>query len=244
MKTCMRNIFIIARREIEAYFVSPIAYVVIAAYLVVMGLIFALIVAGQPGAEASLRFVFGNAFSALILIIIGPLLTMRLLAEEQRTGTIELLLTAPVRDWEVVIGKYLASCIVFLAMVAPTGVYPVFIERFGNPDRALFFSTYLGLILLGAAILALGLLTSAVTQNQIIAAFLGLGLTLLMTFTEFLASVVGAPLSSVLSYLGLFHHFFDFLRGIVDTRDLVYYLSVIIGALFLTTQVLTARRWR
>ncbi len=240
----MRNILIIARREIESYFVSPIAYVVIAAYLVIMGILFSLIVAGQPGAEASLRFVFGNVFSALVLIIVGPLLTMRLLAEEQRTGTLELLLTSPVRDWEVVIGKYLAGCVVFLAMLVPTVVYPLLIDRFSNPDRSIFISTYMGVILLGMAILSLGVLTSAMTQNQIVAAFLGLGLILVLTFTQFLASVVGEPLSGIFSYLGLFTHFFDFLRGIIDTRDVVYYLSVTVGALFLTTQVLTTRRWR
>ncbi len=240
----MRNALIIARREIEAYFVSPIAYVVIAAYLVVMGLLFSLVVAGRPGAEASLRFVFGNVFSAIILIIVGPLLTMRLLAEEQRSGTIELVLTSPVRDWEVVLGKYLAGLAVFLTMLIPTVIYPVLIDHFGNPDRGVFLTTYIGVILLGMALLSLGLLTSAVTQNQIVAAFLGLGLILLLTFAEFLASVVGDPFSDILSYLGLFSHFFDFLRGIIDTRDVVYYLSVTVGALFLTTQILGTRRWR
>ncbi len=240
----MRNALIIARRELGAYFASPIAYVVIAAYLVVMGILFSLIVAGRPGAEASLRFVFGNMFSAIILIIVGPLLTMRLLAEEQRSGTIELLLTSPIRDWEVVLGKYLAGCVVFLAMLIPTLVYPLLIERFGNPDHGMFVTTYVGVTLLGMAILALGLLTSAVTQNQIVAAFLGLGLILVLTFTQFLATVVSGPLADVLTYLGLFSHFFDFLRGIIDTRDVVYYLSVTIGALFLTTQILGTRRWR
>lgn len=240
----MRNALIIARREIDAYFVSPIAYVMIAAYLVVMGILFSLIVAGQPGAEASLRFVFGNVFSALILVIVGPLLTMRLLAEEQRSHTIELLLTAPVRDAEVVVGKYLASLVVFLAMLAPTLVYPALIARFGNPDRALFLTTYCGLILLGMAILALGVFTSSLTENQVVAAFAGLGLTLVFTFSEFFAGVVGAPLSGLFSYLGLFAHFFDFLRGVIDTRDIIYYLSVTVGALFLATQVLATRRWR
>ena len=240
----MRNALIIARREIEAYFASPIAYIVIAAYLVVMGVIFSLIIAARPGAEASLRFVFGNAFSAIILIIVGPLLTMRLLAEEQRSGTIELVLTSPVRDWELVVGKYLAGLTVFLAMLLPTLIYPLLIDRFGNPDRGTFLTTYLGVILLGMALLALGLLTSAMTQNQIVAAFLGLGLILLLTFAEFLASVVGDPFSGILSYLGFFSHFFVFLRGIIDTRDVIYYLSVTVGALFLTTQVLGMRRWR
>jgi ABC-2 type transport system permease protein len=240
----MKNTLIIAQREIESYFVSPIAYVVIAAFLVVMGLLFALVVGSQPGAEASLRFVFGNVFSAIILIILGPLLTMRLLAEEQRSGTIELILTAPVRDWEVVVGKYLAGCVVYLAMLVPTLVYPLLVMRFGNPDPALFFSTYLGLILIGMAILALGVLTSAVTQNQIVAAFLGLALILVLTFSEFLSTAAGEPFAGVLSYLGLFSHFFDFLRGIIDTRDVVYYLSVTVGALFLATQALATRRWR
>ncbi|MCD6290331.1 MAG: ABC transporter permease [Anaerolineae bacterium] len=240
----MRNALIITRRELGAYFASPIAYIVIAAYLVVMGILFSLIVAGQPGSEASLRFVFGNVFSVIILIIVGPLLTMRLLSEEQRSGTLEILLTAPVRDWEVVVGKYLASCIVFVAMLAPTVVYPLLLERFDNPDHGTFIATYIGVILLGMAILALGLLTSALSQNQIVAAFLGLGLILVLTFVQFLASVTSGILASTLTYLGLLSHFFDFLRGIVDTRDIVYYLSVASGALFITTQLLGTRRWR
>ena len=142
------------------------------------------------------------------------------------------------------VGKYLASCIVFVAMLAPTVVYPLLLERFDNPDHGTFIATYIGVILLGMAILALGLLTSALSQNQIVAAFLGLGLILVLTFVQFLASVTSGILASTLTYLGLLSHFFDFLRGIVDTRDIVYYLSVASGALFITTQLLGTRRWR
>lgn len=240
----MRNALAIAHRDLVAYLVSPTAYIVMAIYLGVMGILFSVLVAGRPGAEASLRYMFGNAFSALILVISGPLITMRQIAEEKRSGTIELLLTAPVRVWEVVLGKYLAVCAVYAIMLAATAIYPFWLTRFGRPDTGVLLTTYLGAWLLGMAVLALGLLTSALTQSQALAAFLGIGLGLVLTFGETVARAFPSPVASALASLGLFSHFFDFLRGVIDTRDLVYYLSVIACALFLTVRALEARRWR
>jgi ABC-2 type transport system permease protein len=213
-------------------------------FLVVMGIIFSLIMTSPGGAEASLRFVFGNVFTAFILMIITPLITMRLLAEEQQSGTIELLLTSPVRDWEVVLGKFLASLVLYLAMLLLTGYYVVILKSFGNPDWGPIASTYIGLALLGGSLLSLGLLTSAITQNQIIAAVAGFGLILALLMAQFVADMAKPPLSTFLAQLALFEHYFDFLSGVVDTRDVVYYLSVTVGGLFLTTQVLGMRRWR
>jgi len=240
----MRNTWAITKRELGSYFVSPIAYVSIAVFLVVMGIIFSIIMTNPGGAEASLRFVFGNVFTAFILMIITPLITMRLLAEEQRSGTMELLLTAPVRDWEVVLGKFLASLILYLVMLAFTGYYVVILKLYGNPDWGPIMATYIGLLLLGASLLSLGLLTSAMTQNQIVAAVAGFGLILALLMAQFLAELAKPPLSTFLNQLALFQHYFDFLKGVVDTKDVVYYLSVTAAGLFLTTQVLQIRRWR
>jgi len=242
----MRNVLTIARRELQAYFVSPIAYVVGAAFLIIMGLIFSLIITSPSpwGAEASLRFVFGNVFTAFILMIITPLLTMRLLAEEQRSGTLELLLTSPVRDWEVVLGKYLAALGLFVGLLVMTIPYPIILKLLDNPDPGPMFSAYLGLLLVGSSLLSLGVFTSTLTRNQIVAAVLGFGLILVLVLAEFLSGYARGPLGNFLSYLGIFNHYFDFLKGIVDTRHVIYYLSVTVAGLFLATRSLETRRWK
>ena len=156
----MKNMFVITYKELRAYFTSPIAYVVIAAFLVIMGVFFSLIVYFTR--VASLRGVFGNM--AFILLFVAPALTMRLLAEEQRSGTIELLLTLPVRDWQVVLGKFLASLAVYAVILALTLYYPLLMLRLGNPDRGPIVSAYLGLLLLGASFLSIGVFTSSLSR--------------------------------------------------------------------------------
>ncbi|MDY7040710.1 MAG: ABC transporter permease [Chloroflexota bacterium] len=236
----MRNTLAIAGRELQTYFVSPIAYVVAATFLAISGYLFAAIL--LLSREATLLYLFSNLTT--ILLFVTPLLTMRLLAEEQKSGTLELLLTSPVQDWEVVLGKWLASLGLFAAIILLTGYYPLILWRYGNPDWGPVLSGYVGLLLLGGAMLALGTLASALTSNQIVAAVLGVGLIVLAWLVDALSQFVGPPLAGVLTYLSLGTHFFDFLRGIVDTKDIVYYLSVIVLALFLSTRVLETRRWR
>ncbi len=240
----MRNTLILARRELQSYFVSPIAYVVMAAFLVSMGLMFSLVITDPRGTEASLRAVLGNVFCAMVLTITAPLLTMRLLAEEQRSGTMELLLTAPVRDWEVVVGKYLSALTVYAAVLLLTGVYPLILGWIGTPDPLPLLTAYLGLFLLGAALLAIGVFGSSLTQNQIVAAVVSFGIILVLLLLQFASTLLGPAAGQALVYLGVYSHFFDFLRGIVDTKDVLYYLSVVVGFLFLATRVLESRRWR
>lgn len=237
----MRNAFAIAKRELDAYFSSPIAYVVTAAMLVIFGYFFyrTLVLNRQ----ASLRPLFDGGI-VIILIFIVPLLTMRLLAEEQRSGTIELLLTSPVQEWEVIIGKYLASFSLYMAMLIPTLYYPVVLEIFGTPDWGAVGTVYLGLVLLGGTLASLGTFTSTLTGNQIIAAVLGVGLTLVLWLVPSAESLVGQPLGAILQYLGLPTHFADFTKGVIDTRGIVYYISVSAGALFLAIRTLETRRWR
>lgn len=236
----MRNTFAIAKRELQAYFVSPIAYVVTAAFLVITGYLFSMIL--YYSREATMRYLFGNI--ATILLFVAPVLTMRLLAEEQRSGTIELLLTSPVRDWEAVLGKFLAGLALLVIMLALTLYYPLILERYGDPDLGSIAAGYLGLLLLGGALLAIGVLTSSLTSNQIVAAVLGVGLILILWLSQALSDVAGPPLAGFFSYLAFPTHYFDFAKGVIDTKDVIYYLSVIAAALFLATRSLETRRWK
>jgi len=185
--------------------------------------------------------VLGSA--PVILLLLAPALTMRLLAEETRSGTMELVLTSPVRDGEVVLGKYLASLLLFLFMLALTLVYVVVLLRFGNPDRGVLVSSYVGAALFGAAFLAVGVLASALTQNQIVAAVISLATLLALWLIDIFASLTRGVLADVLSYLSIIARYNDFMRGVISSQNVIYYLSVIAVALFLATRALETRRW-
>lgn len=233
------NTLIITRRELTAFFVSSIAYIVGAAFLFITGLFFFFTV--SLSGVATLSQVF--SVISTVLLFIAPVLTMRLLAEEARLGTLELLLTAPVRDWEVVLGKFLAAFIFFLVMLLPTFYYLFVLTRFGSPDLPVTFSGYLGVILLGAMLLSIGILTSALSANQIIAAVLGVALSLAFWLAGSLGSAFEGPLGDLLGYLAAQEHFVDFLRGLISTANITYFLSVTVAALFLATRVVEIKRW-
>lgn len=233
------NTWVIAKRELAAYFVSPVAYVVGAAFLFITGIFFYFTVAFDR--VATLVQVF--SVIALILLFVAPVLTMRLLSEEARSGTMELLLTSPVRDWEVVLGKFLAAFVLFLAMLIPTLYYLFLLSRFGVPDIPVTFSGYLGVVLLGAMLLSFGILTSATSANQLIAAVLGVTLSLAFWLAGGLGLLLEGPLGSLFEYLSIQQHFTDFLAGLVSTSNISYFLTVTAAALFLATRVLEIRRW-
>lgn len=238
----MRNIWTIASRELNAYFVSPVAYIVSAAFLLVTGLLFSLIITSTL--DASLRPTFSNI--TFILVLLAPALTMRLLAEEQRMGTLELLLTSPIHDWQVVVGKFLGSFILFIVMLlAPTLLYVVLLMAFGTPDFGPIIASYLGVLLLGGAFMAIGVFTSSLTQNQIIAYILGLVILLILWISGSMTQIVGGgAVGDAVSYLAITQHYDSFLTGVIDTPNVIYPLSVIVVSLFLATQVLQTRRWR
>ena len=236
----MANIWAIARRELHSYFVSPVAYVVGALFLLISGFLFSIILGVSN--EASMRPLFGNF--AVIFLFIVPALTMRLLAEEQRTGTLELLLTAPVRDWELVLGKFLGVFLLLLAMLAVTLVYPAILALAGNPDRGPVLAGYLGVILQGAAFLAVGLFASSLTQNQIIAALLAFVILLILWLSDALGNFTTGRIGDLFRFLSITRHYDEFPRGVIDTRDIIYFLSMIAAALFFTTLSVQARRWR
>ena len=231
----------IAWKEIQTYFTSPMGYVVAMVYLAVTGIIFVRSVSGTFP-EASIDGYIEP--SALILILLAPALTMRLMAEEQKLGTVELLLTSPVRDWEVVLGKFLASFVFFIATLSLTLYYVLLLNLFGNPDWGPVWSGYLGLILYGASALSIGLLASSLTNNQIVALVLGSGILLILALVDLVADEVGGFASTLLSEIGTTTHLEDFSRGIVDMGHIVYYLTVTIVFLFLTARSLESRRWR
>jgi ABC-2 type transport system permease protein len=239
----MNNTLAIAKRELNAYFASPVAYVVTAAFLVIMGLFFSYIVVSVPAQYRTADLGPMMSSVPVILLLLAPALTMRLLSEEQRSGTIELLLTAPVSDWEVVLGKFLASLVLYLTMLAFTLYYPLVLMVFGNPDKGILLSSYLGVVLIGAAFLSIGLLASSLTQNQVVAAVISLGVILVLWLVSFLSSAFpGAP-QEVISYLSVITHYDNFIKGIVSTKDVIYYLSVTATALFLAVRSLETRRW-
>ena len=241
----MRTIQAVAWKEIQIYFGTPIAYIVGMIFLALTGIFFAAGVVpseNNPFPEATLANFF--QWSTIILILLAPALTMRLLAEEQKLGTIELLLTSPVRDWEIIIGKYLAAFTFLIAMLALTLYYPLLLFVFADPDPGPIYAGYLGLVLYGASALAIGMLTSTVTSNQIVAGFVAMGIIAALSFVHFSSDLVGGIASILINEIGLQAHFEDFARGVIDTKHIVYFLSVTAVFLFLAIRALEFRRWR
>jgi ABC-2 type transport system permease protein len=237
----VRGVLAVTQRELKSYFVSPVAYVVTAFFLLITGYLFAVILLQSN--EATLRYLHSNV--SVILLFVVPFITMRLLAEEQRTGTIEVLLTNPVRESEVVLGKYLAGFLFILFMLALTLYYPALILALqGNPDVGPMAAGYLGVVLQAGAFLAVGLLASSLTENQMIAAIVTFAILLILWLAEAAANNLGAPAKDIFRYLSITQHFQDFPRGVIDTTHVVYFLSLIVGCLLLTMLSLQSRRWR
>ena len=230
-----------AFKEIQIYFSSPVAYIVALIFMALSGFFFVRDL-GNPFPEASLSNFFQGA--TFLLIPLAPALTMRLLAEEQKLGTIELLLTSPVRDWEVILGKYLASFVFLLFLLSLTSYYVILLLVFATPDPGPIYSGYLGLILYGAAALSVGILTSTLTSNQIIAAVVGTGILIVLYATSFIGDVVTGVWATIFNQLGFTSHFNDFDRGIIDSTHIVYFVTVTALFLFLSIRALESRRWR
>ena len=243
----MRNVLTLARREVAAYFVSPIAYVAMALFLVISGFFFAL-ADFRPGAPAAMRSIF--EVMMVVLIFVLPILTMRSLSEEFRSGTIETLLTSPVTDAEVVIGKFLGCWLVYLAMLVPTLLYVALLATFGNPEYGPLASGYLGLALLGMLYVAVGLLASSVSSNQVIAAVTGFVILFVLgLLANWLVPLVPGewfhiPLREIIRQSIVRTHYADFNQGIVDVVHVIYFVALAAYALFLTVKILESRRWR
>ncbi|OLB98025.1 MAG: ABC transporter permease [Candidatus Rokubacteria bacterium 13_1_40CM_68_15] len=241
------------------YFTSPIAWVILTIFLFIAGYFFYSIfafftLASMQSAmnpamardlnvtDSVLRPLFSNV--SVILLLLMPLVTMRLFAEERRSGTIELLLTYPVRDGAVLLGKYLAGLTLYAMMLAMTLFYPLLVAYFARVEWGPLATGYLGLLLMGATFLAVGIFASSLTENQIVASIITFGVLLMFWVIGWSSDYLGGTWGRVLSHLSLIEHFDSFAKGVIDTRDVLYYFDFTIVALFLTLRSLEARRWK
>lgn len=237
----MGTTFIIARRELGAYFKSPVAYVVLALFLIISGGLFFFgnfFLAGN----ASMDGFFG--IMPLLLVFICPAIAMRLIAEERGSGSIEMLLTMPVRDSEVVFGKYLAALAVLAVGLLFTLPFALTVGKLGPLDTGPVVGSYLGTLLLGGTYLALGLLGSSMTKNQVVAVIVGWAICMALWLMSFLSNAAGPVLGPILQYASPAFQFSKISRGVIELRNVVYYLSAIGVCLVASIQILESRKWR
>ena len=254
----MRNIWTICRRELYSYFVSPVAWVLLAIFSLLSGYfsygIAAIFV--RMGMESQMS---GQSFPmnvneqaiapiasqiAVVGLFLIPLISMRLFAEEKRQGTIELLVTSPIHDIELVIGKWLASVLMYGSLLVVLLADYAFYFIYGQPDWKPVATGLLGLMLQGSCLLALGTFISTMTKNQIVAGAVGFGLALLLFLVSYFTQFGNSSVAQFLSYLSVQSHYDSFSRGVIDTKDVIYYLSLIFLGLFLTVRSLESLRWR
>lgn len=257
----MTNLFAVYRRELRSFFSTPVAYLVIVIFLVVSGVLFTLILAdysrfsfqviragsgvqleGLNVGEGILRPTFRTL--SFLMLLMMPLLTMRSFSEEKKSGTIELLFTYPVRDMEMVLGKFFATLTVFATMLAFTFSYILMLLYFKPIPEGDAISGYLGLLLIGASFIALGIFISSLTENQIIAATWSFGMIMVLWVIGWVPGDSTMPIADIARYLSIFNHFESFANGVIDSRDVVYYLSFVAFFIFLTLRVLESNRWR
>lgn len=253
----MTFVRVIALKELRTYFASPMAYVVAAAFLAITGFFFVASVS-DAFSEATIRgFLAGAVF---FMIFMSPALTMRLLAEEQKLGTLELLLTSPLREFEIVLGKFIAAFTMLVIMAILSLFFVIVLFVYGVPDSWPLITGYMGLLLYGAATIAIGLFASALSPNQIVGLVVGSGLLTGLTIIDFISDRVTGTASEVLNGLQLgasfsvfdldsfgvaeAGHFADFARGVISVSDIAYYVSVTTLFVFLTVMLLQIRRWR
>jgi len=233
----VRALGVLLGKELGATFTSPIAYAVATVFLVVLGYTFSLTLFFTK--VANLTYIFHQMYVLLILLV--PLLTMRAFADERRTGTAELLLTAPVADVSIVLAKFLASFALVLALLGASLTYALVLGRYGDPDWGPIYGGYLALVLLGALLAAVGTLTSSLTENQVVAAATSLGVFLMLWFADSISYLLPVPLDLVAINVSLIGHFTPFVSGSMFLSDVGYYVSLALLALFLTTRRLADR---
>jgi ABC-2 type transport system permease protein len=254
----MRNAWIICQKELHSYFVSPVAYLLLTMFGVIFGFFFwnalgyfviegmQMQMRGQPTPmnlnEQIIRPLLSNV--GVIGLFFIPMITMRLFAEEKRTGTIELLATSPIRDLEIIIGKWLAAVMLYSCMLLLTALNFAFLFKYGNPDWKPLAIGYLGLLLQAGALLAIGTFISTLTKNQIIAGAATFGICLLLWVLEWASGYETSTWASVLAYMSVFTHFESFGRGVLDSKDAIFYLTVIFLGLFFTARSMESLRWR
>lgn len=252
----MRNVIAIADKELRSYFASPIAYILIGFFLLPFGVFFYLYLAtfvkqslqaAQYGGAMNvnqqvIRYVLQNA--SVIILFIMPMITMRTYSEEKRSGSIELLLTSPLTDIEIILGKFFGALGLYAALLAVTLLYMAILFVYGNPEWRPLVAGYLGLLLMGGAFISIGLLISSTTNNQIVAGVITFVVFLLFWIIGWFADTAGPTVGPITSWLSITEHFDDFSKGIIDTKHVLYYLSLITFGLFLTAKSVDTERWR
>jgi len=254
----MRNVLAIAHKELRSYFASPIAYIVIGFFALLYGFFFIAIMryfVGQSmqaglmgGAQAMnvnqqlIRPLLQNV--TVVILFLMPMVTMRTYSEEKRSGTIELLLTSPVTDFEIVMGKFLGAMTLYCAMLAVTLFHLAVLYLYGKPEWKPILTSYLGLVLFGGCFISVGLFISSLSKNQIVAGAVTFSVFLLLWVITWIGSFAGPTGDKLATYLSIVDHFDDFTKGVIDTTHLVYYLSFITFGLFLTAKSVDTERWR
>lgn len=236
----MRNTWLFCQKELRSYFNSPVAYIVLTIFIFITGFFFtsSLFLMGQ----ASMRPLF--SLVPVVFLFFVPAITMRLLAEEKRSGSIELLVTLPTRDWEIVIGKFLAAWLLILAALALTLIFTFTVSTLGDLDGGETAAGYLGLVLLGAAFAAIGTWSSSLTRNQIVAFIISLVLIAALSMIDDLLPILPLSMAPVLQFLSVSYHFENISRGVIDTRDLLFYFSLTFLMLYLAHNTLESRKWK
>jgi ABC-2 type transport system permease protein len=236
----MRNTLAIAKREFTSYFNSPIPFILVALFVAISGFFFFrdLFLTRQ----ADMRRFF--ELMPLMFCILVPLLTMRLVAEERREGTLELLLTMPITDWQLVLGKFLAAIGVMAVLLAITTAFPITVMSIGPLDKGTTVASYFGALLMAAAYAAIGVMASSFTRSQIVAAIVGFFIGFILLVFGMVVAVVPPSLAPVLGALSIGTHFNNIARGVIDSRDVIYYLSLIFACLLIAQTTLDSRRWR
>jgi ABC-2 type transport system permease protein len=258
MSFSFKKAWTIAWKDYRTYFTSPIAYIMIAGFLAIMGWMFFFSLSNfnaqamqykqfGMGKSVSLtdgiiRPLYGNM--NVIFLFLVPFITMRLFAEERKLQTIQLLMTSPISIGEMVFGKFLSAILLVLTMLASTAIYPIVLWVFGNPDAGPIFMSYMGTFLLCACYVSMGVFFSAMTENQIVAGALTFAAGLFLWLVNWASQSAGPIFSDFLDYLSLIQHYNNFSQGILDTTDLIFYLSFIFLGLFFTHRVLDSYRWR
>lgn len=254
----MRNTLAVAGKEVRAYFHSPIAYLVMAIYSVLCGFflysfvaeylvqVFRTMEMGGPAPNLNEWIVrpLLEGILAVVLLFLVPLITMRLFAEEKRSGTIEMLLTSPLTDFQIILGKFLGALVLYIALMVITFLYLSLLFIYGNPSALPLLANALGMLLYGAGLLALGMWISSFTKNQIIAGAVSLAVFLLLFVINWVNGYSSGVVGRVFNYLSLTTHFDNFGKGVIDLTDVVYYVSVIVVGLFLTARSLEALKGR
>jgi ABC-2 type transport system permease protein len=256
----MRNILAIANKELRSYFAGPIAYIAIGLWALLYGYFFIAILQffvrqsmqmGQMGMggpqsmnvnQQLIRPLLQNV--TIMILFVMPMVTMRTYSEEKRSGTIELLLTSPLTDFQIIMGKFLGAMALYALMLAVTTIHIALLFVYGRPELRPILTAYLGLFLLGGCFISLGLLISSLTRNQIVAGMLTFAVFLLLWIITWVGSFSGPTVDQLTQYLSIIDHLEDFSKGVIDTKHLIYYVSFITFGLFLTAKSVDSERWR